>query len=120
MVSAAERLRTRVRDFLDRRRMSQTQLATKMGKTQSWLSRRLTGNQSFRIRDLDRLAEIFDITVPELFFDDYGQWDRRSKTDRRKGERRQSQRTLYDARLEIVPDRDRLHFPSNERDEGSA
>ncbi len=111
MATASERLRERVRDFMDAQRFSQTKLATRLGKTQSWLSRRLSGNQSFRLRDLDQLADIFGVTVPELFFDTYGQWDRRSKSDRRKGERRQRQQALYDARLEIDPARDRLHFP---------
>jgi transcriptional regulator with XRE-family HTH domain len=114
MPTASERLVARVRRCMDDRRMSQTGLAALMGKTQSWLSRRLSGNQSFRMKDLDRLATIFEVTVPELFFDDYGQWDRRSKSDRRKGERRKSQHTIYDAKIEIIPSVARAAFPPKE------
>lgn len=110
MPTASERLIARVRRCMDDRRLSQTKLATSMGKTQSWLSRRLSGDQSFRLRDLDRLSDIFGVTVPELFFDEYGQWDRRSGGDRRQGERRRAQQTIYDARLEVTPEFARLGF----------
>lgn len=115
MPTASERLVARVRRCMDDRRMSQTKLATLMGKTQSWLSRRLTGDQSFRMKDLDRLATILEVTIPELFFDEYGQWDRRSKTDRRKGERRQSQRTIYDPHVELTSPMHRLAFPPHDK-----
>jgi transcriptional regulator with XRE-family HTH domain len=91
--------------------MSQTTLAGLMGKTQSWLSRRLNGVQHFRLRDLDRLADIFSLTVPELFFDEYGQWDRRSGSDRRKTERRQQQQHIFDPRVELNAAINRLSFP---------
>lgn len=78
---------------------------------QSLLSRRLTGVQRFQITDLDRIAVGFGITVPELFFDDYGQWDRRSNTDRRKGERRQARQTIYDPKVEPSATIARLSFP---------
>lgn len=116
MPTASERLVARVRRCMDDRRLSQTKLAALMGKTQSWLSRRLTGDQSFRMRDLDRLGEIFDITIPELFFDEYGQWDRRSGSDRRKGERRQARQTIYDPKLEVTPTIARLAFPPRDGD----
>jgi len=117
MPKASERIVARVRRCMDDRRMSQTKLAGLMGKTQSWLSRRLSGAQSFRLRDLDRLADIFEITIPELFFDEYGQWDRRSKTDRRKSERRQSQRTIFDAKVELTSTIARLSFPTTREHE---
>lgn len=115
MPTAAERLRARVRRCMEDRRLSQTALAELMGKTQSWLSRRLKedaqGRQNFRMRDLDHLAQIFEITVPELFFDQYGQWDRRSGRDRRHGDRRQTQQVIYDPNVELTPDIARLGFP---------
>lgn len=114
---AAETIvRSRVNALVKQRGWSQLEFARKLGKSQAWVSRKLNGVQEFRIRDLELLARIFRITVPELFFDNYGQWDRRSGTDRRKGERRQRQQILYDARLEIEPERDRLHFPPKYRD----
>lgn len=87
------------------------EFADRLKKSQAWVSRKLTGVQAFRIRDLDRIAVVFGVTVPELFFDEYGQWDRRSGSDRRKHERRQQRRVLYDPKIEIVLERDRLHFP---------
>lgn len=85
-------------------------------RSQAWVSRKLTGVQPFRLRDLDMLIAVFDVTLPELFFDEYGQWDRRSGTDRRKGERRQRQQTIYDPTLEPSAIVNRLGFPT--RDEG--
>lgn len=115
MSTASDKLRVRVREYMDAHKMSQTQLAARLGKTQSWLSRRLTGDQSFRMKDLDPLATIFRITVPELFFDTFGQWDRRTKVDRRKVERRQRRQILYDARLEITSET-RMTFPRSEEE----
>ncbi len=122
MPTAADRLRVRVRRCMKDQRLSQTKLAEQLGRTQSWLSRRLTENpdkrQNFSIKDLDRMADVLKVTVPELFFDDYGQWDRRkNNSDRRKGERRKSQFAIYDARLELTPAIGRLAFPRQEDEE---
>lgn len=111
-MTASEILRARIAGLVKQRGWSQIQLSAALGKSQAWVSRKLTGVQEFRIRDLELLAHVFDITVPELFFDTFGQWDRRSGTDRRKGhDRRQQQQILYDAHLEIDYARDRLQFP---------
>lgn len=110
MVKADEQLRHKVKLLMEANRLSQAQLAQRLDRSQPWLSRRLTGVQQFRIGDLDRIATVFEITIPELFFDTFGQWDRRSKSDRRKGERRQRQRTIYDPRLEVTPEIGRVAF----------
>lgn len=114
--TAEELLRRKVLTLLKARGWSQADFTEHLAKrgykrSQAWASRKLTGVQPFRLQDLDLLTAVFDITLPELFFDDYGQWDRRSKVDRRKGERRQSSQTIYDARLEITPTVTRLSFP---------
>ena len=114
MPTASEQLVARVRRCMDDRRLSQTKLAALMAKTQSWLSRRLSGDQNFRMRDLDQLADIFELTVPELFFDDYGQWDRRAKSDRRRSERRSQRQTIYDPKVEVTPEMGRLAFASKD------
>ena len=88
-------------------------------RSQAWVSRKLTGVQPFRVRDLDILIAVFDITLPELFFDEYGQWDRRSGIDRRKVERRQQQQTIYDPALEITPKVSRLSFPPTSKASGN-
>jgi transcriptional regulator with XRE-family HTH domain len=87
-------------------------------RSQAWASRKLTGLQPFRVQELDMLAAVFNITIPELFFDEYGQWDRRSGSDRRKGERRQRRQTIYDAKIEITPTVARLSFPAPNTEEG--
>jgi len=80
-------------------------------RSQAWASRKLSGVQSFKLSDVALLADVFQITVPELFFDEYGQWDRRSGSDRRKGERRQTRQAIYDPKLELTPQLGRLAFP---------
>lgn len=113
--TAEELLRRKVLALLEARRWSQTDFVEHLARigfkrSQAWASRKLTGVQAFRVRELDMLAAVFDITLPELFFDAYGQWDRRSKTDRRKGERRQQRQTIYDPHVEPSPDMSRLAF----------
>src|SRR5687768_5786721 len=97
-IPAHELLRRKVLALLKQRSWSQTDLTESLARighkrSQAWVSRKLTGVQSFRIRDLDMLATVFGISLPELFFDEYGQWNRRSKTDRRKGDRRHRAQT---------------------------
>jgi transcriptional regulator with XRE-family HTH domain len=115
--TAEELLRRKVLGLLQQRRWSQvefTECLRQRGykRSQAWVSRKLTGVQPFRVRDLDMLATVFGITVPELFFDEYGQWDRRSGSDRRKGERRNEQRPIFDPKVEPThPGVARLAFP---------
>jgi transcriptional regulator with XRE-family HTH domain len=89
-----------VKALLDQHGLTQVQLAERLHMNQSLLSRRLSGVQHFQLSDLEALAKAFHITVPELFFDEYGQWDRRSGSERRKGERRQVRQVLYDPKVE--------------------
>jgi transcriptional regulator with XRE-family HTH domain len=121
--AAEDLLRRKVLALIAQRGWSQaefTECLARRGykRSQAWVSRKLTGVQPFRVRDLDMLAGVFGITVPELFFDEYGQWDRRSKTDRRKGERRQSRQTIYDPKVEPSPQIARLSFPPRHEDDG--
>lgn len=88
-------------------------------RSQAWASRKLTGVQAFRVGELDMLAMVFGITLPELFFDEYGQWDRRSKVDRRKGERRQARQTIYDPKAELTPAIERLAFAPHVGDDNN-
>lgn len=92
--TADDLLRQKIRSLMKLRHMTQYELCVLLSRRhQSWLSRRLSGIQKFLITDLDALARAFSITVPELFFDEYGRWDRRSGVDRRSGrDRRTSQR----------------------------
>lgn len=112
--TAEDLLRQKIAVLLHQRGWSQIEFAERLGKSQAWVSRKLTGVQAFRLRDLDAIAGLFAISLPELFFDEYGQWDRRSGGDRRKQDRRRHKRVLYDPKIEIVASRDRLHFPIKE------
>ena len=108
-------LRRKIKALLNQHGLTQVQLAERLHMNQSLLSRRLTGVQHFQIGDLDALAKAFHLTVPELFFDAYGQWDRRSGSDRRKGERRQTKQALYDPKVEpTAPGVRRLTFPPDD------
>ena len=120
-VGAEQLLRRKVLALLKQRGWSQTHFIERLReighkRSQAWASRKLTGVQRFSVGDLDLLAAVFGVTVPELFFDTYGQWDRRSKSDRRKGERRQSRQTIYDPKLEPTPEIARLSFPTTQDD----
>lgn len=117
-IGADELLRRKIRALMEQHRLSQIELAAKIGRSQAWLSRKITGVQNFYVRDLDRIATVFGITVPELFFDTYGQWDRRSNTDRRKGERRQRRQTIFDPTIEPSRAISRIAFDPKSEESG--
>lgn len=108
--SAEERLRRNLIEILDFRRMRQADLAARLGKSQSWVSKRLAGKQSgrgsrFQLSDLDALAVIFGLSPAQLLQPAYGKWDRRSGQDRRSG---------YERRQRVSPFQEREH-PNNHR-----
>ncbi len=116
MATAEELLRRKVLRLIKQRSWSQTNFTECLAlagykRSQAWVSRKLTGVQPFRVRDLDMLIAVFEITLPELFFDAYGQWDRRTGSDRRKAERRQHQQTIFDPSVEPSREISRLGFP---------
>lgn len=55
-----------VRVWLARRRLSATELARRIGVTQSYLARRMSGAQPFDITDLGRIAHALDVLVGDL------------------------------------------------------
>lgn len=57
---------TEVRAWLGRRRMSGAELARRMGKSQTWIARRLDGRQAFDVDDLDHVANVLDVQVSDL------------------------------------------------------
>jgi hypothetical protein len=94
---AEERLRRNLLELMAFRRMKQAELADLLGKTQSWVSKRLSehGNR-FQFEDLDALATIFGLSPWELLQPAYGKWDRRSGQERRSGgDRRRRARTPF-------------------------
>lgn len=94
-VSALEILRRRVDALLHHSGQTRKELAVYMGKEPSWTTDFLLGHNGIRLKDLDRLARFFGISVPALFeLDGYRFRDRRRAqrrirlADRRGGEDR--------------------------------
>jgi transcriptional regulator with XRE-family HTH domain len=88
---AEDQLRRNLLELMEFRRMKQAQLAELLGKSQSWVSRRLSGKSwdaggsRFQFEDLDALARIFGLSPAELLEPGYGSWDRRAGDERRSG-----------------------------------
>jgi transcriptional regulator with XRE-family HTH domain len=52
--------------LLLRRRMTAQDLARKLGWSQSAMSRRMVGDQPFDLDELQRIAELFGVTIADL------------------------------------------------------
>lgn len=88
-VTALEILRRRVDALLQHSGQTRKALALYMGKQPSWATEFLQGHHSVTIKDLDRLARFFGISVPALFeFDGHRFRERRRSQRRGVGERR--------------------------------
>jgi transcriptional regulator with XRE-family HTH domain len=55
-----------VRAELARRSISQGALATKLGKSQAWVSRRLSGDVEMRVDELRAIAALLGVPVADL------------------------------------------------------
>lgn len=110
--AAEERLRQNLLDIIEFRRMRQAELAAKLGKSQSWVSKRLSGKPShkggarFQFSDLDKLASVFGLSPSELLQPGYGKRDRRKGVERRCGTDRRSRRAFATQPLALPPLRD--------------
>lgn len=56
-----------IRAHAARRGLSGRQLAFQLGKSQPWMSRRLTGEVPFDVEELDAVAALLGVTPRELF-----------------------------------------------------
>lgn len=61
-----ERVAANVRAEMARQRKTQSALATALGRSQMFLSRRLGGQTPFDLDELDRIAAILDIPIERL------------------------------------------------------
>ncbi len=61
-----EAVAAEVRAWMGRRKATQTDLASALSKSQAYISRRLSGEVSFDVDDLSRLAEFFDVRLGDL------------------------------------------------------
>jgi Predicted transcriptional regulators len=55
-----------IRSLMARRRLSGVDLAGRIGRSQSYFSRRLTGETAFDIDDLEGIAQVLGVTVTTL------------------------------------------------------
>jgi transcriptional regulator with XRE-family HTH domain len=62
----ADQVAEEVRALLGRRRLSASALATRMGVTQRYISRRLTGETPLDVNDLAEIAAALDVTITDL------------------------------------------------------
>ena len=91
MVQAVEILRRRVEALLAHTERTRKDLAIYLGKQPSWTTEFLQGRHGVTLKDLDRLARFFGLSVPQLFeldgyrFRDRRRGERRSSRDRRNG-----------------------------------
>ena len=70
-MGTAQRLSTavaeEVRVWMTRRRVNGAGLASAIGRSQAYVSRRLTGDTAFDLDDLERIAVALDVPVKRLF-----------------------------------------------------
>jgi transcriptional regulator with XRE-family HTH domain len=108
--TANDRVRANVKALMDQRRMNQVELAEKLGQSQPWLSKRLTGATPFQIEDLDLIGAFFGLTPAQLLQEGHGALDRRAGHDRRS---RMDRRQLGE-RFDSVRGRKRFTTPRHE------
>ena len=90
MVTAAELLRRRLDALLQFSGRTRKDFAIYLGKQPSWATAYFQGRHSIVLRDLDRAARFFGVSVPQLFeIDGYRFRDRRI-AQRRSGRERRS------------------------------
>lgn len=65
----SERVAATVRAESGRRRVSQMQIAEALGLSQAAISRRLSGDTSFELDELPRVAALLDVSITHLIED---------------------------------------------------
>jgi len=96
MVTSDELLRRRVIALLEQSGRLRKELAHYLGKQPSWTTDFLMGRHSISLKDLDRVAVFFGVSVPSLFeldgyrFRERRRGQRRTARERRSGKGRRS------------------------------
>lgn len=97
MVTAADVLRRRVNALLEHSGRTRKDFAIYLGKQPSWSTEFFQGRHGATLKDLDRMARFFGVSVPQLFeidghrFRERRRGERRSLDRRRSAERRKNQ-----------------------------
>lgn len=115
-VPSEEIVRRNVLELMRWRRMNQVTLAERLGKSQPWLSRRLSTTDKstrFQFGDLDAIADVFGVSPAQLMCAGIGEWERR-KGERRSGEDR---RRMQQVRFGTEPER-RQHAADRRQNDG--
>lgn len=128
--STADTLRARIRSLMRREGWNETETARRLRDiSKRWnqprFHRCLKGEQDFSIDlgDLDNIAQLFTITIHDLFSDEFGQFERRAVNhDRRSGvERRQKRERIYTpielSNMRRIIDREAAEADDDERRE---
>jgi transcriptional regulator with XRE-family HTH domain len=93
-MNALDLLRRRVGDLLHHSGRTRKDFAIYIGKQPSWATEFFQGRHGVPLRDLDRVARFFGVSVPQLFeidgyrFRERRMGERRSKKERRGGKDR--------------------------------
>lgn len=66
-VPLRERVAEELRALLARRKVTPTELGRKLGRSQTWVWRRLEGEVAFDLNDLEAIADVLGVAVAELF-----------------------------------------------------
>lgn len=61
-----ESVAAEVRAHVARKKVRQQDIADALGRTQSWVSRRMTGEVPFTVGDLDAICQLLDLTLLQL------------------------------------------------------
>jgi transcriptional regulator with XRE-family HTH domain len=62
-----ERVAEELRALLARRKVTPTELGRKLGRSQTWVWRRLEGEVAFDLNDLEVIADALSVAVADLF-----------------------------------------------------
>ena len=65
----AERVRERIKRWMETAQLGQRELARDLGKSQVWLQKVLAGENAVRLRDIDLIADALRTTAAELLRD---------------------------------------------------
>lgn len=110
-----------IRALLARRGESDRALAMWCGHRPAWLSKILTTERGIKLKDLDKIADFFGLTVAQLFQEGISPLTERRRGERRRlGERRGGRdRRQPDRSGALHPDL-RVRFPPTHRDDDDA
>lgn len=93
-----------IRSLLLKRKQDQRELAMWAGHHETWISKILNGGRGLRLKDLDKIADFFGLTVHQLFSPGISEYterrrgERRSGRDRRGGRDRRERESVADRR----------------------